>query len=178
MSIWKNETPILTVLIITTYCFFHDFTDLYYNKSKGLKDLIKNGKYSFLNHNESWIALIDPDFLFLRPLIAKEINFKESKDSINRNTILWPLPPLDHGMGQLYEIGSPWTDESFGFHRREVCGNYSKCVTIDEEEVEKYYTVGSPYILRVGDWKRLVKTWAEFATRYSHYSNYAKFSNV
>jgi hypothetical protein len=112
------------------------------------------------------IALIDPDFIFLRPL--------ETKVAGMENNIFLPgfQPAVESvpekvcrgsPVAQIYGLGAPWaSSRNHHFNREEVCGAGSPCLNVTVKFGEKHYSVGPPYILEKEDLARLTDSWTKF----------------
>jgi len=106
------------------------------------------------------VALIDPDFIFLRPLVVSQsgldiisstkVPVRELNSSVTRG----------HGVGQTYGIGHNWLK-----HVTAVCGQDSNAKHFSEEEADRYFQVGPPYILHLDDWKALAPLYTLFMKR-------------
>ena len=131
----------------------------FYNKPRGIEHwLFEKGSTAELT---DVIALIDPDFLFLKPL----------SDELGDSTVVrspWKLSELPYRkvargqpVGQQYGLGAQWTT----FDRKAICGPKSPCLDVDRFEANKYYPVGPPYVLHRDDWKSLAPVWRDFAPK-------------
>lgn len=111
------------------------------------------------------VAVIEPDFVFLRPLTEKlnghsGVLFSGSvlaTDVFDRVRRGYPV-------AQQYEIGAPWVKNDYGdLDRDRICGKSSPCTEISSaEEGDKYYSIGPPYIAEREDLLRLAHTWVKF----------------
>jgi len=90
-------------------------------------------------------VLIDPDFLFLRPLEISPDKGQPGRPS-----------------AQFYGLGDQWVRE---FDRGAICGNHSLCTATTSKEVYDSFSVGPPYLVHHADAARLAATWAEFVPR-------------
>lgn len=143
----------------------------FYNKPYGVQH--------WLDHAEPKVgsgvivAVIDPDFVFLRPLTAKV-------KGNNNNIVSGPVKESDivdyvskgHPVAQQYGLGAPWVyDNNKEFNRTRICGADSPCVKVpDHRTGSKYWSVGPPYLLERDDLHRLTQTWTKFVPRV--YENY------
>ena len=153
------------------------------------KDAKTNKKYEFYNKPygvQHWlehaepkvgsgviVAVIDPDFVFLRPLTAKV-------KGNNNNIVSGPVKESDifdyvskgHPVAQQYGLGAPWVyDNNKEFNRTRICGENSPCVKVPNHRTgSRYWSVGPPYLLERDDLYRLTQTWTKFVPRV--YENY------
>lgn len=103
----------------------------FYNKPYGMKHWLENAEVPI--PDGTIIALIDPDFIFLRPL---QINFSQDNNRIPMKTRDNKVVPPDkfqkgHPVAQLYGLGAPWTyPNAKEFNKTEVCGVSSPCYTV------------------------------------------------
>jgi peptidyl serine alpha-galactosyltransferase len=114
------------------------------------------------------VALIDPDFIFLRPLTTQM--------SGQANTIVsGPVKPSEvfdkvskgKPVAQQYGLGAPWVNDNHKkFNRTRICGAGSPCLRVENENIGvKYYALGPPYILERDDLHRLTKSWTTLVPR-------------
>jgi peptidyl serine alpha-galactosyltransferase len=114
------------------------------------------------------VALIDPDFIFLRPLTTQM--------SGQANTIVTgPVKPSDvfdkitkgRPVAQQYGLGAPWVnDDHKKFNRTKICGSGSPCLRVANDNIgRKYFSVGPPYILEKEDFHRLTRSWTTLVPR-------------
>ena len=159
----------------------HDNKDYkYFNKPTGL--------LHFLQHadppvpDEEVLALLDPDMILLRPILAS-VNqgfLRPTKWWRNREAAgdaLVHAPRISDGQpyAQLYGIGAQWLT----FNRPHICGEASPCTTDweskrygpDAERANSFYSVGPPYIASRNDMLRIAKSWTDFCPRV--YEEYA-----
>ena len=126
-----------------------------------------NSKSSSKVKDDDVIALIDQDFLFIRPLINKikgEPNILHNYMLSNKFMDVPEMVKKGQAVGQLYDINGIWAnDRNPHFNRTYVCGKNSPCLLINERYASQYYSIGSPFILVKSDWIRLVKTWTKFS---------------
>ncbi|KAK7241988.1 hypothetical protein SO694_00018233 [Aureococcus anophagefferens] len=136
----------------------------FYNKPRGIEHFLESGGVDFAG--APIVALIDPDFAFLRPLT----------DVVERENALlikpWTKEELPafvdegHPVGQQYGLGTHWLT----FDREKICGAGSPCLTTDSKDAYKYYPVGPPYVMHHADWRRLAPVWRDFAPKvYAQY---------
>jgi hypothetical protein len=88
------------------------------------------------------IALIDPDFIFLRKIsieFSKDDNLIFTK--VKDNTVEVPkVYSKGHPVAQLYGLGAPWTSEhSRVFSKTDVCGKDSPCFQVSNKFGNDHY---------------------------------------
>lgn len=115
------------------------------------------------------IALVDPDMIFLRPLVADvrgQINNIYNKKVHGEDKDLVERVSLGHPVAQMYGLGAPWTNDNHKkFNRTNICGVGSPCLQDTAEFGEEHYSVGPPYLLVKEDMHRLTETWTQFVPR-------------
>ena len=151
----------------------------FYNKPYGILHFLEHG---YVDSN-SIIVIVDPDFIFLRPItrrIANESSTLLVKDrrkirkNINNNNYGnkkddFMIDYVDKGRpaAQLYGLGAPWTDDHHRhFNRTYICDTIdSPCLNVERRFGEHHYSVGPPYLLHYDDLLRLTKTWVHYVPR-------------
>jgi len=93
------------------------------------------------------IALIDPDFIFLRPLVTT-VAGHPSNIFNHRFDPTKDVVPIKAGRGvpvsQMYGLGAPWADNKHPhFDRRSVCGEGSPCLNVTVRFGENHYRLFS-----------------------------------
>jgi hypothetical protein len=113
----------------------------FYNKPYGIRDWLQNTKP--IPNKEEIIVLIDPDMIFLRPLVFR----------VRDNPANIYMPGIDphsrevperygrgHPVAQLYGLGAPWTnDRGRGFNRTHICGAGSPCLKTERQFGEDHF---------------------------------------
>lgn len=135
----------------------------FYNKPYGLKHWLENTQLP----SNTVIALIDPDFIFLRPLtlkLAGEENNIFYKEETPEN-----VPKLigkGQPVAQLYGLGAPWAaGKTKNFDRDSICPAGSPCLQTKVSYGERHFSVGPPYLVHIEDMKRLTDSWVEFVPK-------------
>jgi hypothetical protein len=87
------------------------------------------------------IILIDPDFIFLRPI---SLDLKGQQNNLFYRGIIPEHVPELLGKGvasaQLYGLGAPWAyDKSRNFNRTHICGMGSPCLKTTPKFGEAHY---------------------------------------
>ncbi len=114
------------------------------------------------------VSIIDPDFVFLRPLTVR---VKDKDNTIVTGSVdaskVFEFAGPGKAVAQQYGLGAPWVnDRHKDFNRTFVCGTNSPCLNVKtENEGSTYYSVGPPYILAKTDLHRIAKTWTTFVPR-------------
>eukprot|EP00605_Chrysophyceae_sp_TOSAG23-4_P001931 GSChrysophyteH1.ASY1.ANO1.2134.1 assembled CDS len=140
----------------------------FYNKPYGMKHwLDAHYPTTALQQSEDVVlAIIDPDFLFLRPLTTQ----LSTSASLHSDSVEYVRP--GHPGGQLYGLQAPWTlernrdtslrtkkgDNNY-FDLNDICGQGSPCFDVSTRDGNKHYAVGPPYLIHIQDFGRLVNTW-------------------
>lgn len=140
-------------------------TDDFYNKPWGVKHWLDFAVPKVEEHIA--VAVIDPDMVFVRPLITKmrgEINNLYHKHILDIDVLEKVV--VGKPVAQMYGLGAPWTfDTHKKFNRTKICGLGSPCLLPDHVFGEAHYAVGPPYIIIKSDMDKLTKTWTEFVPR-------------
>lgn len=109
----------------------------FYNKPYGLKHWLEFGEH--LDHTSSQeviIALIDPDFIFLRPLTVQVRQhpsslYMKNYDPAKFDAEIPDVVTQGHPIAQYYGLGAPWTyDKHKNFNRTRICGAGSPCLDV------------------------------------------------
>lgn len=139
----------------------------FYNKPYGLLHWLENVNPPI--PSGTIIALLDPDFIFIRPLTTK----------ISLNEILFTSPVQERDLfsriekgkpvAQQYLLGAPWATNSRqqkSLNRTKICGENSPCLQVPNPEIgSKQYSVGAPYLLERDDMLAVAKSWVEFVPK-------------
>ncbi len=149
--------------------------DPYYNKSWGLRYFLLNSTQvnspplAFLQDPNAVLAVLDPDFIFIRPLTAT-VTSLEGLPTYRQYVSMPDRVTAGHPIGQTYGHGVPWTNdrvrsEQENFHRKEVCGEGSPCLTVSAHHAMRHYTAGSPYMAVLSDMKKIAVPWSDFTIK-------------
>lgn len=138
----------------------------FYNKPYGMLHWLNNAKPGI--PEGTVIALIDPDFVFLRPLTAKIAG--DPNIIVSGGTKISDLiGQVERGrpVAQQYGLQAPWARENNRMlNRTRICGALSPCSEVPGEWAgAQHYSVGAPYILEKDDMLRVVMSWVEFVPR-------------
>ena len=138
----------------------------FYNKPYGVLHWLDNAQPAIAPGTV--VALIDPDFIFLRPLTAKMAGQANTivSGSVSTSEVFDRIK-AGHPAAQHYGLGGPWVDDTHKkFNRTYICGEKSPCRRVPSpREGDKYYAVGPPYILERNDMHALAKSWVDFVPR-------------
>lgn len=141
------------------------FSDDFYNKPRGMQHWLKYADPPI--PEDTVIALLDPDMIFVRPLTTKmrgQPNNLHGK-YIKPEEVMEKVGP---GMpvAQMYGLGAPWTNDNHAkFNRGKICGEGSPCLVPNDQFGSRHYAVGPPYLVHKGDMVRLADRWTEFVPR-------------
>jgi hypothetical protein len=110
--------------------------------------------------------LIDPDFLFLRPLTTQLAGNPANLYVKKLESEIFDKVIEGKPISQEYGLGAPWTNDThLKFNRTYVCGQGSPCLETEKRFGEIHYSVGPPYIVHKRDMERIAKTWTKFVPR-------------
>ena len=134
----------------------------------------------------SVIAIIDPDFLFLRHLTVRIKDHPANIYPMGFETLREHIPEYvteGYPVGQLYGIGAPWTQEKWHdtsrrtpkqknnfFDITSLCPSNDKndkCTLreVTTKQGEEHYSLGPPYIAHINDMQRIAKTWVQMVPK-------------
>ena len=133
-----------------------------YNRPMGIRDWLESSARPI---EESIIAILDPDELFLRPLALGQDHVLFTRPD-GRSSSAWTDRPRDivtegHPIGQTYLIGGQW----IGWNTTMICGAGSPCTRVNDSEAWDYYSLGPPWIIHINDLRKIVQFWAEITPR-------------
>ena len=132
----------------------------FYNKPFGILHWLKHRSPAV--GPEAVVALIDPDFLFLRPLSATVgLPFETVVSKPVAYTDLPTKVVRGRPVGQQYGLGAHW----LRFNRTYICGAGSPCTRTTAAEAEAGFPVGPPYVAHRADLEAIAVTWADFVPR-------------
>jgi len=137
--------------------------------------------------NDTIIALIEPDFLFLRPLTLQVRDnaaslFPESSGAGSTESAMPDYVRRGRPVGQLIRgLGAPWAlpenrqkpkkalrerdGVSNYFDVEYICGKGSACASIGFEDAIKWHAVGPPYIVHIDDFRLIVDSWVQMVPK-------------
>ena len=136
----------------------------FYNKPRGMEHFLNDRSIDF--ERAPIIALIDPDFAFLRPFSDRVAGPDALVIAPWRADELPAFVVEGTPAGQQYGLGTHWLT----FDRKKICGAGSPCLETSRRDAEKHYPIGPPYVLHHNDFRKLAPVWREFAPRvYAQY---------
>lgn len=116
--------------------------------------------------DDSVIALIDPDFIFIRPITTQLRGLASNLYHKKLEPELFDKVSEGHPVAQIYGLGAPWTrDDHPKFNRTFICGEGSPCLETELRFGEQHYAVGPPYIVHKNDMIKIAATWTKFVPR-------------
>ena len=146
-----------------------------------------SGLYHWLTHatfSETYVILIDPDMLMLKPLtvdVAAGLtrgprNAKKQYEFVDGNGVAQLLSVFDRPAdrvrkgrpaGQHFGIGGVWARAGtpaarpswVSFSKAKVCGERGPCVTTSAKDADDKYGVGPVYAAHVDDWRVIASRW-------------------
>jgi peptidyl serine alpha-galactosyltransferase len=140
----------------------------FYNKPYGLLHWLENANPPIPPN--TIVALLDPDFIFIRPLTTKislsEILFTSP---VNENDINFFQIQKGKPVAQQYLLGAPWATNSRqqkSLNRTKICGKDSPCLQVPNPNIgSKEYSVGAPYLLERDDMLAVARSWVDFVPK-------------
>lgn len=133
-------------------------TYYFYNKPGGLQHWLASPASP---PDDTVIAVIDPDFIFMRPLTAKVkadgIIFSgpiQAEDLIEEVSV-------GHPAAQYYGIGDKWIE----FNLTYIAGEDSPALAVKSMSAWKHYSIGPPYIVAKTDMVRIAQLWHSVVPR-------------
>lgn len=140
----------------------------FYNKPYGLLHWLEHADPPIPPN--TIIALLDPDFVFIRPLttrISGQQNILFTTPVQERD--LFPKVERGKPVAQQYLLGAPWATNyrpQKSLNRTKICGPNSPCLKVPNPDIgSKYYSVGAPYILERDDMLAVAKSWVDFVPK-------------
>jgi len=112
----------------------------FYNKPFGMHHWLEHAHPPI--PDDTIIMLIDPDFVFLRPL---KVHFGADNNlipmKISNEKFHYPSHyGKGHAVAQLYGLGAPWTNpNSNQFNKTGICGEGSPCLDVANQFGEEHY---------------------------------------
>ncbi|KAJ8603855.1 hypothetical protein CTAYLR_000312 [Chrysophaeum taylorii] len=105
-------------------------------------------------------VLVDPDFVFLRPLDLWALTGQQRGDRWDDATTVRATrgKPAAH----YYGLGAAW----LRFHLDRICGTGSPCLRVTHRDVSRHYNAGPPYVLHWHDLRALAEVWVDFTPKF------------
>jgi peptidyl serine alpha-galactosyltransferase len=140
----------------------------FYNKPYGLLHWLENVQPP-LSKN-TIIALLDPDFVFIRPLTTRILHEQNLLFSpLVTSNDLFDKVRKGQPVAQHYGLGANWainSNQKKSLNRTKICGENSPCLQVPNPDIgSKYYSVGAPYLLDKDDMMAVAKSWVEFVPK-------------
>lgn len=143
----------------------------FFNKPFGLRHWMERslGYPSNQRHEDTIIALLDPDMILTRPLInnfdgfRRQYWYKGDKSGVARTCVTRGKP-----IAQQYGFGNDWI-ASIGNHFAELVGKDSPVHNVTEADGPYIYSAGPPYLLTGHDMYKVVNLWCEFLVKIYQY---------
>jgi len=134
------------------------------NKPYGIHYFMQHAKAELEKAGETVVAILDPDFIFLKPLTMFNNDTSEiivtrfaQRDKTNPAQLDRPLP--GRPVGQRYGLEGNWV-ETFNVSR--IAGSKSPALKWDKPLARRYTSVGPPLLLDIQDLADLVPLWRKF----------------
>lgn len=113
----------------------------FYNKPYGVRHWLENSVPPI--ESGVIVALIDPDFIFLRPL-ETQVQGHPSNIFMDGYNMVEDKVPIKVARGypvsQKYGLGAPWTNPlSRNFDKHAICGEGSPCLNVSHDNGDKFY---------------------------------------
>jgi hypothetical protein len=130
----------------------------FYNKPYGLLHWLEG---PLGPPDDSVVALLDPDFIFLRPLL-----YRPKDDRVLFSPTLTQADVFEEvvegrPVAQHYGLGAQWTR----FNLKYIAGQDSPALKVNISAANKGYSVGPPLIAHQRDMRKIAAQWVEFVPR-------------
>jgi len=141
------------------------------NKPNSIRFFMENAREELEREGETVIAILDPDFIFLKPLSQSNTDPSQVITSRSQSSISPGGEPIDWVMpgkpvAQRYGLEGAWVGK---FNVTEITGDAkSPALEYTEQTARKHFSVGPPLMLHVDDLTPLSKLWAEYMPRVLH----------
>ncbi len=130
----------------------------FYNKPGGLQHWLESAASP---PDDAVVALIDPDFIFMRPLTAKIKEDGIIYSGAVEAADLFEAVTQGHPVAQFYGIGDKWTE----FNLTYIAGDDSPALAVKSGPAWTHYSIGPPYIVQKTDMARIAKVWHSIVPR-------------
>ena len=137
------------------------------NKPSGIAYFMKHARPELDRMGETIVAVIDPDFIFLRPLTMvgkpadQMIVSRDTVDPFPGGNGKLDVPEKGRPVGQRYGIEGGWVGGRFDLDRILGPGS-NKAKTYSTATAGKYFSVGPPMIAHTDDWAELAPAWEKY----------------
>jgi peptidyl serine alpha-galactosyltransferase len=140
----------------------------FYNKPYGLLHWLENVSPPLASN--TIVALLDPDFVFVRPLTTRIVNEQNLLYSpLVQEQDLFVKVTKGKPAAQHYGLGASWainSNQQKALNRTKICGINSPCLDVPNPDIgTKYYSVGAPYLLEKDDMMAVARSWVEFVPK-------------
>lgn len=133
-------------------------TYYFYNKPGGLQHWLQSAASP---PDDTVVALIDPDFVFMRPLTAKiKADGIISSGDVTEDKLIDEVT-VGHPAAQFYGIGDKWIE----FNLTYIAGADSPALGVKTGPAWNHYSIGPPYIVAKPDMVRIAQLWHEVVPR-------------
>jgi hypothetical protein len=137
-----------------------------YNRPHGIKHWLDH-----VDVKERVVVVIDPDMLFVKPLIQHGSSQQDLISSVNPKSRLnvinleQPTDRVEEGrpVGQFYGIGSSYVEPPYKLS--DFCDPGTPCMGVTAQDAWDFYDVGPPYMLHINDLKKMIPLWLEFTAK-------------
>ena len=111
------------------------------------------------NLETDFVALIDPDFCFMRPITKKIRSKPYLVTSPVKDEDVFEEVTKGHPAAQFYGIGDKWIEFNLTYITQSTSSN---AIEVKSNEAWKSYSLGPPYIAHATDLYNIGKKWTEF----------------
>jgi len=133
-------------------------TYYFYNKPGGLQHWLASAASP---PDDTVIALIDPDFVFMRPLTAKvKADGIMFSDPVQAEELIEEVTS-GHPAAQFYGIGDKWIE----FNLTHIAGDDSPALGVKSNPAWKHYSIGPPYVVAKPDMVKIAQLWHSVVPR-------------
>lgn len=133
----------------------------FYNKPHGLLHWLDSPNAP---PQDAIVALLDPDFIFMRPLTYKIAKDKVLYTPTVTDDEVKHFDEVREGypVAQQYGIGSHWVNH---FNVPYIAGKDSPATKTSISDAFKYYSVGPPYLVHRSDMHKIAVSWVEMVPK-------------
>lgn len=127
------------------------------NKPSSIEHFILHARPELDRVGETIVAILDPDFVFLKPFTQRELPASDLlppglSDGVN-------VAKKGTPVAQHYGLGGGWVHK---FPVKDIVGADSHALTYDSNSAAKYFAVGPPLILHADDLTALAPLWSQY----------------
>jgi hypothetical protein len=160
----RSTNPYFGLYITPSFDGAKDFP--WINKPSGIHHFVEHAMPELKRLGETVIAILDPDFIFLKPLtqtgeLLEDIIYT-GKTSIHGRT--YPHLGMDiarpgRPVAQRYGLGGQWVHN---FPVAKITGKDSNALKYDEESAHQAFSVGPPMLIHTDDALPLTSLWQKY----------------